>query len=57
MDSLAGMRLFNQMVEDGSFTAAGKKLGLAPSSVSRQVSALEKQLGARLLDRTTARSA
>ena len=41
MDSLAGMRLFNQMVEDGSFTAAGKKLGLAPSSVSRQVSALE----------------
>lgn len=53
MDSLAGMRLFNQVVEDGSFTSAGKKLGLAPSSVSRQVSALEKQLGARLLNRTT----
>jgi DNA-binding transcriptional LysR family regulator len=53
MDTLAGMRLFNRVVEDGSFTAAGHKLGLAPSSVSRQVSALEKELGARLLNRTT----
>ena len=53
MHTLAGMRLFNQVVEDGSFTAAGRRLGLAPSSVSRQVSALEKELGARLLNRTT----
>jgi DNA-binding transcriptional LysR family regulator len=53
MDTLAGMRLFNRVVEDGSFTAAGRRLGLAPSSVSRQVGALEKALGARLLNRTT----
>jgi len=53
MDTLSGMRLFNRVVEDGSFSAAGRKLGLAPSSVSRQVSALEKGLGARLLNRTT----
>ena len=53
LDTLVGMRLFNRVVEDGSFSAAGRKLGLAPSSVSRQVSALEKGLGARLLNRTT----
>lgn len=53
MDILAGMRLFNRVVETGSFTAAGQAFGLAPSSVSRQVGALEKELGARLLNRTT----
>ncbi|NQU69676.1 MAG: LysR family transcriptional regulator [Rhodospirillales bacterium] len=53
MDTIAGIRLFNRVVEDGSFSAAGRRLGLAPSSVSRQISALEKSLDARLLNRTT----
>jgi DNA-binding transcriptional LysR family regulator len=53
MDTLAGMRLFAKVAEAGSFSAAGRALGLAPSSVSRQINALEDGLGARLLNRTT----
>lgn len=53
MDTLAGMRLFAKVAESGSFSAAGRGLGLAPSSVSRQINGLEDALGARLLNRTT----
>ena len=53
MDTLTGMRLFNKVQETGSFSAAGRAIGLAPSSVSRQISALEEQLGTRLFNRTT----
>ncbi|MEC7491182.1 MAG: LysR family transcriptional regulator [Pseudomonadota bacterium] len=53
MDTLTGMRLFNKVVETGSFSAAGRAVGLAPSSVSRQISGLEDQLGTRLFNRTT----
>jgi DNA-binding transcriptional LysR family regulator len=53
MDTLTGMRLFNKVAETGSFSAAGRAIGLAPSSVSRQISGLEDQLGTRLFNRTT----
>ena len=53
MDTLTGMRLFNKVAETGSFSAAGRAIGLAPSSVSRQISALEDQLHTRLFNRTT----
>ena len=53
MDTLTGMRLFNKVAETGSFSAAGRAIGLAPSSVSRQISALEDDLGTRLFNRTT----
>ncbi|MEK9645728.1 MAG: LysR family transcriptional regulator [Alphaproteobacteria bacterium] len=53
MDSLTGMRLFNKVAETGSFSAAGRAIGLAPSSVSRQISSLEDDLGTRLFNRTT----
>ena len=53
MDSVAGMRIFVRVVDAGSFSAAGRQLGLAPSSVSRQISDLEYELGARLFHRTT----
>lgn len=53
MDSLTGMRLFNKVAETGSFSAAGRAMGLAPSSVSRQISALEEGLHTRLFNRTT----
>ena len=53
MDTLAGMRLFTKVVEVGSFSAAGRHLGLNASSVSRQVGALEDMLGTRLLNRST----
>lgn len=44
---------FVRVVEGQSFTEAGKALGLPKSSVSRRVSELEKELGVRLLHRTT----
>lgn len=53
MDTLHSMRLFSEVVDAGSFSAAGRKFGLAASSVSRQVGSLEDALGARLLNRST----
>jgi DNA-binding transcriptional LysR family regulator len=49
--------LFVQVVKAGSFTAAAAASGLPKSSVSRSVSRLEKELGVRLLQRTTRRLA
>ena len=53
MDTFTGMRLFAEVVDAGSFSAAGRRLGLAASSVSRQVNSLEDTLNARLLNRST----
>ncbi|MEE8545010.1 MAG: LysR family transcriptional regulator [Alphaproteobacteria bacterium] len=53
MDTVAGMRIFAGVVESGSFSAAGRQVGLAPSSVSRRIGDLEDELGARLFHRTT----
>lgn len=53
MDTLAAMQVFASVVETGGLSAAGRALGLAPSSVSRRVSELEDMLGVRLLQRTT----
>ncbi|MBI2381437.1 MAG: LysR family transcriptional regulator [Gammaproteobacteria bacterium] len=47
------LRVFAQVVESGSFSSAARHLGLTTSAVSRQVSRLERELGARLLNRTT----
>src|SRR5688500_3661592 len=45
--------IFTRVVEDGGFTAAARALRLPKSSVSRAVSLLEEELGARLLQRST----
>lgn len=47
------MLLFARVAELGSFTRAAERLGLPKSTVSRRISALERQLGERLLQRTT----
>ncbi len=47
------MQVFVRVVETGSLSAAGRALGLAPSSVSRRIAELEDMLGIRLLQRTT----
>lgn len=47
------LMVFIRVVDEGSFTAAGKSLGMPKSRVSRMVSDLEASLGARLLQRTT----
>src|SRR6056297_1031145 len=53
--SISAMLVFARVVEEGSFTAAARRLGLSKASVSREVSALETRLGAQLLRRTTRR--
>lgn len=45
--------LFVRVVESGSFTAAARGAQLPKSSVSRSVARLERELGVRLLQRTT----
>lgn len=54
MDNRAGeMQVLVEAVERGSFSAAGRRLGLSPSAVSKLVSRLEERLGVRLLNRST----
>jgi DNA-binding transcriptional LysR family regulator len=55
MLDLNQLAVFIRVVEEGSFTAAGKALGMPKSRVSRMVADLETQLGVRLLHRTTRR--
>jgi DNA-binding transcriptional LysR family regulator len=46
---------FVAVVRAGSFTAAGRRMGVPKSTLSKQVTRLEERLGARLLQRTTRR--
>ncbi|MEM9358220.1 MAG: LysR substrate-binding domain-containing protein [Pseudomonadota bacterium] len=53
MDRLSGMEAFVAVVEEGSFSAAARKLEISRAVVGKRVAALEKELGAQLLNRTT----
>ena len=53
MDKLNAMQLLVRVAETGSFTAVADQLGMARSVVTRQISALEKQLGVKLMTRST----
>ncbi|HEY2623269.1 MAG TPA: LysR family transcriptional regulator [Dyella sp.] len=53
MEDFAAISAFVRVVEAKSFAAAAAQLGMTPSGVSRAVSRLEEQLGARLLFRST----
>lgn len=50
--SLDQLRTFLAAVDEGSFSAAGRKLGRAQSVVSQTLANLEGQLGVRLFDRS-----
>jgi DNA-binding transcriptional LysR family regulator len=52
---LGAVRSFVLAVDAGSLTEAGRRLGLTPSAVSKQLGRFEEALGARLLERTTRR--
>src|SRR5262245_65699880 len=52
---LTAIRSLVFAVDAGSMTDAGRRVGLTPSAVSKQLSRLEAALGARLLERTTRR--
>ena len=45
------LRLFLTIVESGGFSAAQGTLGMAPSTISTQMTKLETRLGFRLCDR------
>ncbi|KVG67609.1 LysR family transcriptional regulator [Burkholderia pseudomultivorans] len=53
MDSLRSMRLFVRAVELGNFSAVAREEGLGQPTISKIVAALEKDLGVRLLERST----
>jgi DNA-binding transcriptional LysR family regulator len=53
MSHLIEMEAFLAVVEEGSFTAAGRRLGVTKSYASKLVGRLEDRLGVRLLQRTT----
>lgn len=53
IDHLRQMAIFARVVEKGSFRAAARDVGLAPSRISEIVSELEAYLGTTLLYRTT----
>jgi DNA-binding transcriptional LysR family regulator len=53
MDRLTSLRVFRDVVESGSFTAAAERLGISPPMASKHVAQLEKSLGARLLHRSS----
>lgn len=53
MEDLQRMAIFARVVEEKSFSAAARRLGLSKSLVSKQVTQLERSVGARLLNRTT----
>ncbi|RVD48058.1 MULTISPECIES: LysR family transcriptional regulator [unclassified Mesorhizobium] len=53
MIDLNDVIVFARVVEAGSFTAAARLLAMPKTSVSRRVAALEREVGVRLLQRTT----
>lgn len=53
MDQMHLMNVFMAVGEEESFAAASRRLDLSPAAVTRAVSALEEQLGVKLLSRTT----
>ncbi len=55
MDRFEAMSILLEVVEAGSLSGAGRRLGLPLSTVSRKISDLETHLNARLLARSTRR--
>ncbi len=53
MDNLGDIRLFVEAAQQGSLSAAGRKMGLTPAAASARLAKLEAGLKARLFERTT----
>jgi DNA-binding transcriptional LysR family regulator len=56
-DKLRSMQVFAAAATAGSFAAAAQELGMSAVMVGKHVQALEQQLGARLIERSTRRQA
>jgi DNA-binding transcriptional LysR family regulator len=55
MDRIGALKAFILVAEEGGFSRAAAELGVSKSAASRQISALESELGASLFNRTTRR--
>ena len=53
MDKLDAMQMFVRVIEKGSFSSVAKERGIGQPAVSKQISALEDELGASLIHRTS----
>lgn len=53
LDDLTSLRIFERIVSGGSLSAASRDLGLSLAVVSKRLSALERQLSVRLINRST----
>jgi len=53
MDKFESMRAFVNVVDNGGFAAAARKVGMSRSAVNKHVHSLEDRLGAQLLTRST----
>jgi DNA-binding transcriptional LysR family regulator len=53
MDRIDALRLFCSVAELGSFTKAAEREAMTPGAASKQITALEQRLQARLFERTT----
>lgn len=51
--NLADLSIFVEAIHEGSLAAAGRRIGITPMAASRRLSALEAELGTRLVHRTT----
>ena len=52
-DRFISMQLFVRVARSGSFSAAAREMGVTQPTASRIVAALERQVGAALLTRST----
>lgn len=57
MDRLTALQVFRRVVELNSFAEAGRRLGLSPAAISKNIAELEAYVGVRLINRTTRRMA
>lgn len=55
LDRLTGLEVFAKVAASGSFSAAGRAMGLSQTMVTKHIAALEARLGVRLFHRTTRR--
>src|SRR5207244_5998468 len=53
MDRFDAMQIFVRVIEKGSFSAVAKERGIGQPAVSKQISALEDDLGTELIHRTS----
>jgi DNA-binding transcriptional LysR family regulator len=57
MDRYTALQVFRCVAEANSFAEAGRRLGLSPPAISKNIAELEAHVGTRLISRTTRRMA